>query len=224
MARKARQIDYVSLAASELVWLAQVDGDQSAIDQIYSRVMSVAQRIAANYCRRYTWISPEDLSQSLLLELPKIIGRYRPGQAGTSWEKYVYFRLTFAAKDQLRGEDPLGISYPQKKQYPEWHRLGDEAFSSYEIAGRKEPTHDEVEMLQLLDSIDGWRAAFIECRCVCRRIVRPLKPLDPLPAGWSDGRYYGEYRVSKRKRVERQIGLRSWIVSRKIPKQMELFV
>ena len=178
MARKpARQIDYGTLGSSDLVWLAQVDDDKLAIDEIFARVGKVVNRIAGNYCRRYTWIDPEDLSQSLLAEkLPKIIKCYRPGK-NTDWEKYVYHRLTFSAKDLLRCEDPLGIGFPQKKQYPEWHRLGDEAFDGFEVTGRKEMDSDELDMLKLHESIGQWRESFDSLRNTAV-LKKPVKAID----------------------------------------------
>ncbi len=114
MKRQAKQIDYQSLSASDLVWLAQVDNDQQAINEIYARKTVIAVRIARNYCRRYTFVDVDDLSQSLLMGLPKIIRTYRPGKA-TDWDKYCYHRLFYSAKDVLRQRDDLGIMWPQRR-------------------------------------------------------------------------------------------------------------
>lgn len=218
MARKpARQIDYGTLGSSDLVWLAQVDDDKQAIDEIFARVGKVVNRIAGNYCRRYTWIDPEDLSQSLMAEkLPKIIKCYRPGK-NTDWEKYVYHRLTFSAKDLLRCEDPLGIGYPQKKQYPEWHRLGDEAFDGFEVAGRREMDGEELDMLKLYESIDSWRAAFEVCKPAKRKSFPRATECERPPAAWVDGKFLGVVVVRRKK--DRAVGLVGW---RRKPQQLVL--
>jgi hypothetical protein len=219
VARKpARQIEYGTLGSSDLVWLAQVDDDKRAIDEIFARVGKVVNRIAGNYCRRYTWIDPEDLSQSLMAEkLPKIIKCYRPGK-NTDWEKYVYHRLTFSAKDLLRCEDPLGIGFPQKKQYPEWHRLGDEAFDGFEVTGRKEMDSDELDMLKLYESIDDWRNAFLMCKPKTRK-PKPWVSGEVHAVAWC-GQFVGRFDYRKK---SRRVLLRDWIAVRAKPKQLVLF-
>jgi len=205
MARKqAKPIDYGSQVSSDLVWLAQVDADQSAIDELYTRITPVARRIAGNYCRRYTWLDPDDILQDLFADkLLQIIGRYRPGKK-TDWEKYAYHRLTFAVKDILRCEDPLGIGFPQKKQYPEWHRLGDEAFDGFEVVGRKDLNGDDLDMLKLYESIDEWREAFELCRVEVKK-VKPWASGEEHPIAWvsgeaSGGMYFGNW-IHKRRKV-----------------------
>lgn len=225
MARKqAKPIDYGSQVSSDLVWLAQVDNDQQAIDELLTRITPVAKRIAANYCRRYAWLDPEDILQDLFADkLLQIIGRYRPGRA-TDWEKYAYHRITFAVKDILRCEDPLGIGFPQKKQYPEWHRLGDEAFDGFEVVGRKELDSDELDMLKLHESITAWRESFALCRVVAKK-MKAFVSGDVHAAAWvtenTSGKFIGQFDY-RRKRLAR-VSLGQWINERAKPKQLVLF-
>ena len=224
MARKqAKPIDYESQVSSDLVWLAQVDQDQQAIDELLKRITPVAKRIAGNYCRRYTWLDPEDILQDLFADkLLQIIGRYRPGRA-TDWEKYAYHRITFAVKDILRCEDPLGIGFPQKKQYPEWHRLGDEAFDGFEVVGRKELDSDELDMLKLYESIGQWRESFAACRVVARK-VKAWVSGERHASGWvavgCGGQFVG--RFEHRRKLLKRVSLREWIKAREKPKQLVL--
>jgi len=232
MARKqSKPIDYGSQVSSDLVWLAQVDHDQGAIDELLTRITPVAKRIATNYCRRYTWLDAEDILQDLFAEkLMPIVHRYRPGRA-TDWEKYAYHRITYAVKDILRCEDPLGISYPQKKAYPEWHRLGDEAFDGFEITGRRNLDADELDLLKLYESISNWRESFAQCKSVADAKIKPWVSGDEHAAGWWGGesledkdfkcRFVGQFNY--RKKFLKRVSLRTWIAVRARPKQLVLF-
>jgi DNA-directed RNA polymerase specialized sigma24 family protein len=222
MARKqAKPIDYGSQVSSDLVWLAQVDQDRQAIDELLTRITPVAKRIAGNYCRRYAWLDPEDIIQDLFADkLMQIIGRYRPGRA-TDWEKYAYHRITYAVKDILRCEDPLGISYPQKKAYPEWHRLGDEAFDGFEVVGRKELDADELDLLKLHESISNWRESFAGCKSVAGGKIKPWVSGDQHATGWCDGKLIGQF--DYRRKFLKRVSLRTWIAVRAKPKQLALF-
>lgn len=224
MARKqSKPIDYGSQVSSDLVWLAQVDHDQAAIDELLARITPVAKRIAGNYCRRYAWLDAEDILQDLFADkLTQIIGRYRPGRA-TDWEKYAYHRITYAVKDILRCEDPLGISYPQKKAYPEWHRLGDEAFDGFEVVGRRELDADELDLLKLYESISDWRESFAECKVVAKvgGKVKQWVSGEVHSAGWCDGKFIGQFDC--RRKFLKRVSLRTWITVRARPKQLALF-
>lgn len=79
--------------------------------------------------------------QSLMAEVPKIRARYDPS-FGKCWQKYFFFRAQGAVRDILRREDPLGIKYPQKKMYPEWHRLSDESLSGYDTPDHRHQESD----------------------------------------------------------------------------------
>lgn len=216
--RQARQVDYQSLNASELVWLAQVDDDKQAIDEIYARKTPVALQIARNTCRRYTFVDLDDMSQSMLLNLPKIIRTYRPGK-GTDWDKYCYHRLAFTAKDILRQRDDLGICWPQKKAYPEWYRLGDESLEGFEVRDHRIQSEDMVDLERFYEEIEGWRAAFETARCAPSKTTSAANHQAHSRA-WVDGRYLGVHPQPSKRKAMRPIGLSSWMVQRVQPVQL----
>jgi hypothetical protein len=96
--------------------------------QLLEHAIGLADRIAAKAVRRYSWLCADDLRQELLIPLPRWIDRYNPkDKSGTSWSKYLYHKMNFYLKDVLRREDPVGIKWPQREQYPTWFRLGDQS-------------------------------------------------------------------------------------------------
>lgn len=163
--RLPRLIEHVDDAAhreledadpDELIWL-MCTGEE-AKEAVYLKATEVARQIALKYCRRYYWIDPDDLSQELILSLPKFIDAYRVGhRSGTPWGKYLYHKLNFKAKDILRLEDPLGIGWPQKQHYPSWSRLGDEALEGFDAPdARPEPVLEEPDEFQAdLEALRG---------------------------------------------------------------------
>jgi hypothetical protein len=95
---------------------------------ITAHAIGLAERIAKKTVRRYPWIDLEDLRQELIIPLPRWIQRYNPSdKSKTSWSKYLYHKMNFYVKDVLRKEDPVGIKWPQREQYPTWFRLGDQS-------------------------------------------------------------------------------------------------
>jgi hypothetical protein len=95
---------------------------------ITAHAIGLAERIAKKTVRKYPWIDPDDLRQELIIPLPRWIERYNPkDRSKTSWSKYLYHKLNFYVKDVLRREDPVGIKWPQREQYPTWFRLGDQS-------------------------------------------------------------------------------------------------
>ncbi len=220
MKRQAKQIDYQSLSASDLVWLAQVDNDQHAIDEIYARKTVIAVRIARNYCRRYTFVDVDDLSQSLLMGLPKIIRTYRPGKA-TDWDKYCYHRLFYSAKDVLRQRDDLGIMWPQKKAYPEFHRLGDKSLENYEPQDHRDLDPDAIDLERLYEHVEAWRAAFeVATKPQPKKRTKPEQN-ESLPVAWVNGKYFGQAQISRKPKTS--IDIARWKVIRAKPKQMVMF-
>lgn len=170
--------------------------------EVYQRALPVAQRVARAYCRQYTWIDPEDLTQDLMFEVPRVMYSYREDNAAAnSWSKYLYFKLQFKAKDYLRREDPLGISYPQKKQYPQWHRLGDESLEGFDPVDVRELMTEELE-----EEIQLWKdffRDFPEPRKISRR------------RSWD--------KVNERVKFRKQkMTVLSWYKLRKKPKQLSL--
>lgn len=92
-------------------------GDKEAVNVLWLSVIDQVDRIVGLFTRRYQWIVHDDLRQEILCGFPKILARYDP-KKGTIWDKYCYFSFYRACQDALRREDPLGIKFPQKKQYP----------------------------------------------------------------------------------------------------------
>jgi hypothetical protein len=130
----------------ELVIRAQA-GDSEAIAELWTAAIPVTERIARNGTKRYPWIDPEEVAQELQLDFQKILRRFDVcNLKGNHWKKYYYHRAVFTVKDILRREDPLGIRFPFKKQYPEWYRLGDEAFDGFEVdSDHAEPLDQLIE-------------------------------------------------------------------------------
>lgn len=98
-------------------------GDDSAISRLWEQSIPLAGRVARLFTRRYGWIVHEDLTQSILVQVPRIIARFKPDVAREkqiTWSKYLYFALYRACQDELRRHDPLGVKIPRKKMYPNW--------------------------------------------------------------------------------------------------------
>jgi len=170
--------------------------------EVYERALPVAQKVARAYCRRYDWISVDDLVQDLMFEIPRVMYGFREDNAaGNNWSKYLYFKLGFKAKDILRREDPLGISHPQKKAYPQWHRLGDESLSGFDPKDHRSDVELPEEMVE---DIANWKEYFTG--------LRPMREI-------KHGRSWDK--VRQRVRFRRQkVTLADWYRARKIPKQM----
>lgn len=125
--RKRGGIHFDRLSDDDAALLAR-HGDTEAHAILWHSSIDQAGRIAGLFARRYPWIDHEDLTQSILLDFPKIIRRYNPVIArakSISWNKYAYFAFYRAAQDALRREDPLGVSIPQKAHYPSWRRFSE---------------------------------------------------------------------------------------------------
>jgi hypothetical protein len=143
-------------------------GEQDAIAELWQLLIPMAKHRAKLTTGRYFWLDPDDIEQQLLLIIPRIIRRFDPdNSAKNTFSKYAYFRLTFEAKDVCREEDPLGIRWPHKGKghYPEWHRLGDEAFQSFDTPGR------EAEPLDILtaEPVDEEPSFFASAKQVSRK-------------------------------------------------------
>ncbi len=165
--RQRRQIDYQSLESRDLVWLVQVDNDPQASELLLERKDEVIRRLVKNCIRKYTFVDGDDMYQSVVLNFCKIIKTYRPGKAGTDWDKYCYHRLTFMIKDILRQRDDLGIGWPQKKMYPDWFHLYDKSDANdgchADLVGDHRSLNEEArEQLEFYESIEELRAAFAQ--------------------------------------------------------------
>ncbi len=146
-------------------------GCEESKKRVFEKLLPVAERIARTYCDKYNWVDAEDLAQEMLLVVPGIIRRYDPSNsAGNSFSKYAYHRLYFEAKDCLRQEDPLGIKWPQKKHYPEWHRLGDEGFETFEVMAND--ADSQISETEVLSDLAAGRAALAEFKSRCFGSIR----------------------------------------------------
>jgi hypothetical protein len=115
------KLDLTLLTVEEVALIAH-HGDKVATGKLWEEAIELAGRIANSFVRRYAWVDPDDLSQTLLLEFPKLLKRFRP-EKQVVFTKYLYFSFYHAAQDALRREDPLGIQIPQKAVYPTFTHL-----------------------------------------------------------------------------------------------------
>jgi hypothetical protein len=173
-------------------------GDEDALAIVWQAAIPVAKNRARLTVARYFWIDADDFENELLLSVPRFLKGFDPNNAsGTSWGKYQYFRMVFEAKDILRCEDPLGIKWPQKGKghYPEWFRLGDESFSSFDA-----PSHREFEPIENL---------------ICDETQQRLEKVDLEDDGprWTVGK--------KRPRKIKASSIKSFLKSAKRKRRME---
>lgn len=128
MARVKRgKISLAIISEDDIALLARY-GDKESFDYLWQLAIPQVGRIAGAFCRRYPWIDHDDLTQTMLLEFPKLVARFRPHVARAkriTWNKYLYFSLYRTGQDALRREDPLGVSIPQKSPYPSWRRFSE---------------------------------------------------------------------------------------------------
>lgn len=125
------QIDLSTLPPDDTAILAKF-GDSEAFATLWAAVMPQVARIVRNLCERYPWVETEDIEQSVLMDFPKIIQRYKPEKA-KSFNKYLYFSFYRSTQDALRKLDPLGIKIPHRKRYPSFSRLSDFGVATEEI-------------------------------------------------------------------------------------------
>lgn len=175
--------------------------------EVFTRAVPIARKLAVRYCRKYDWVNPEDLAQNMILEVPRFMYSYDPCNAsGTSWSKYLFHKFYFLAKDLLRKEDPLGVKWPQKKVYPKWHRLADEALEGFEVVDARREA-EEQESDELKEDMQRWRDYFAELP----KLVTKAK----------------KAKVGRKRKANRGgsfgNGLWSWRVERSKPKQLALW-
>ena len=233
--RQAKQIDYQSLESRDLVWLVQVDDDQQAYELLLERKDEVIRRLVRNCIRKYTFVDGDDMYQSLALNFPKIVKKYRPGKANTDWDKYCYHRLTYTIKDILRQRDDLGICWPQKKMYPQWFHLYDKRDTSDGchadvVIDDRRLSEEAREQLEFHQSIEDLRVAFALSREeLSRRTFGRPSIREDQPSSWSGETEQGQYSwlavpATTQKRLRRpQQNLWQWLQARKKPKQVMLF-
>jgi DNA-directed RNA polymerase specialized sigma24 family protein len=190
--------DFSELNVDEMFMLAR-----RANTEVFERALPIVQKVARAYCRRYEWINQEDLVQDLMCEVPRVMYGYREdNDAGNVWSKYLYWRLQFKAKDVLRREDPLGISHPQKRKYPAWHRLGDESLDGFDPKDHRESVASD----ELLEDVAIWKEYFSHLRPI-RKIKRDRH--------WDKAKSRVKFKRLK-------VTIFDWYRLRKSPRQMEL--
>lgn len=132
----------------------------------YEGAYTTAINVAKKYCSsaKYFWEDPEDLANSLMERFPAIWNKFdSENEQGVVWEKYLYWRFYFEAKDYFRRLDPLGIKWPQKKEYPQWHRLGDEGLSAMQFASPDgNSDQEEVVIDDMAELREDWSRWLIE--------------------------------------------------------------
>ncbi len=125
-----------------------LSGDPEAWKELWEWMLPMIGRRAFLTTQRYAWLDQNDIQQELCLFAPKILRAFKFSYVNPL-RKYVYFRLVYAAKDVLRREDPLGVSWPQKGKgpYPEWHRLSDLA-EKWDTEGREKSPDQILEQIE----------------------------------------------------------------------------
>lgn len=198
----ADKMDFSNLTPDEVFAIAR----QSNVE-VYTRALPIAKSIAERYAKKYDWISAEDLTQNLMYEIPSIMYAYRDDDAsGNPWSKYLFYKLYFKGKDYLRKEDPVGIKWPQKKAYPKWHRLGDEALDGFEVIDYRGAGDHQVDA-ELLTNIVAWHEFFASI---------PVRSVD------SKKRLYWDTKRNRVKFKRSKLTVMEWYEARKLPKQLAL--
>lgn len=179
-------------------------------NEAFEHAYGVAQKVAQKYCRKYAWEDPEDLAQSLMLRFDRIFERYDADNAAqNSWCKYLYWRFSFEAKDYFRRLDPLGVKWPQKKEYPQWHRLQDEGLDKFVIPDHRTDLYLDPPERELLEDWQQWQLVLSAHR------RRPMRR-----SHWD----HKNNRVKFRKR--RSVTMKQFVEDyrrRQKPQQMKLF-
>lgn len=118
-----------------------------AMSATWQRVIPQVQRVSGSICAKYPWVDAEDIIQNVLVEVPKLIRRWKP-EKGKNFDRYMYFSIYRATQDALRRLDPLGVQIPQKKPYPSYRHL------SEVIKGSHDGRRDELTVINGLDNLD----------------------------------------------------------------------
>jgi DNA-directed RNA polymerase specialized sigma subunit len=91
---------------------------------LWEAVSPIAVKVGRIFAARYSVVDADDLSQNLLSSFPRLVKRYKT-KYKTPFDTFCYYTFYYAAQDELRKLDPLGIKYPQKRAYPVWRYLED---------------------------------------------------------------------------------------------------
>ncbi len=198
--------EFANLTEDELFALAR-----RANQEVFARAVPIVRRVARKCCRQYSWIDADDLAGSMLQEVPRIAYNYDENAASEGWSKYLYFRLGFVARDCLRKEDPLGICWPQKKAYPQWHRLGDESLSGFVVPDtQKDDEPDNAGPDQFATDLQDLRDYFADV---------PL-PREMKPTHWDKNRRRVRFRGGRCTRLAHWV--KEYRSRRGNPNQMQL--
>lgn len=178
--------------------IEQLRAVQSAI---CDHAITVAKRVAKNVVRKYPWLDADDMQQELMLRLAKWVDEYKPQHASsTKWSKYLYHKMTFYSKDVLRREDPLGISWPQRKHYPAWYRLGENSSRAPDKSNDESAMGSDCSVEQLgralefsIDSEEGedeaiWAESLKNAQKWADSLRRKQRRRKPLPILVESGR------------------------------------
>ena len=126
MPRKPRkELCFTTITMDELALLSRF-GSAEAERVLWSKSLPIVNRIAGHFHGKYPWVERDDIAQSVALEFPKIIRRFKPELAPKGVSYYLYFSFYRAAQDHMRREDPLGVRIPQKRKYPKYFHLSGE--------------------------------------------------------------------------------------------------
>ena len=169
--------------------IAARSGDADAIARLWEMVLPMAKRRAQITARRYAWLDADDLENSVLLKFPRMVEIFDL-DGKNPFKKYVYFSLVNRMKDVLRREDPLGIRYPQKRHYPEWHRLGDECFDGFD-----QESAEQEPLQNLIDAEGTADTLFLEIAHLDAEITERKADLDAI----------SQRNLSKRQRPQPQV-------------------
>jgi DNA-directed RNA polymerase specialized sigma subunit len=97
---------------------------RETFDELWVDTCPCIARISKSIAYKYPHIDVDDLISDVTLHFPVLFRRFDPTRI--EWERYISVAVYRCAQDMLRKHDPLGIKYPQNKQYPAWTYL-DEA-------------------------------------------------------------------------------------------------
>lgn len=120
----SKELCFHTATPDEIAMLSQ-HGDSEAFHRLWESTIPTIERIAGHFHARYPWIEQEDITQAVLLKVPKILRRFDSEKATKGVLRYFYFSFYRAAQDFLRCQDPLGVRIPHKTHYPAFTHLED---------------------------------------------------------------------------------------------------
>jgi hypothetical protein len=147
-------LDLETIRDDDLALLARY-GDKEAMSIMWVRLIPHCQRIGYKILKKYKHIESQDVVQTVLSDLPKLIGRFTPGKAAA--KTYFCISIYRAFQDTLRKHDPLGIKYPQKrKDYPAFVSISN-FYGSSRLGDR---SHEAILDESILDNMRSRKLNF----------------------------------------------------------------